>query len=115
MARTSTTFTKERPGPGRPPQTAEQKDAKAALKLMGHDVVARLTQLLQSDDEKVSASVALGLLKAIGLDEPTRIETKDTTERVATDASRAEVSEMLRQVRLRVVGAPVAAATPPKP
>lgn len=74
MARTRTTFTKDNPGPGRPPLTPEQRDAKAALRLLGPDVVARCKQLLQSDDEKVAAQMALGLLKSIGLDAPTEVK-----------------------------------------
>ena len=73
MARSKTTFTKDNPGPGRPPLTPEQKDAKAALRLLGPDVVARCKQLLQSDDEKVAAQMALGLLKSIGLDAPLEV------------------------------------------
>jgi len=73
VARSKTTFTKDNPGPGRPPLTPEQKDAKAALRLLGPDVVARCKQLLQSDDEKVAAQMALGLLKSIGLDAPLEV------------------------------------------
>ena len=69
MARSKTTFTKERPGPGRPPMTPEQKDAKAALRLLGPRIVERLAQLIDSPDDKVAASVNLGVAKMIGLDE----------------------------------------------
>ncbi len=100
MARTRTTFTKDNPGPGRPPLTPEQKDAKAALRLLGPDVVARCKQLLQSDDEKVAAQMALGLLKSIGLDAPTKVEVEGDRSPLV-QASVEELVAMLAMVRAK--------------
>lgn len=102
MARTKTTFTKERPGPGRPPMTPEQKDAKAALRLLGPRVVERLAQLIDSPDDKVAASVNLGVAKMIGLDEPQRVEMAAVVRAGPLDGVAAEkVAQVLEELRTR--------------
>lgn len=108
MARSSTTFQPGRSAnpSGRPKLTPEQRDAREALRATGPEVVARLSRLLNSRDERVAATVALGMAKMIGLAEPDRVEVSNPTESSPlAGASVDELVTMLAMVRERAKAA----------
>lgn len=66
---------------GRPKMSDEMRAAKDSLEALSPKAVSVLGDLLECSDPKVRAQVGLGIVKAVGLDEPQRHEFNDKTER----------------------------------